>query len=153
LRLTSDAKIAVVVPRPEDLTPADTSSYVTPALAAAVRRYHPRVDEFFIGMNPSLSDVRSLREKLKDHDLVILGTINATAHRGQADLVNAVLKQGTPLIAIALRMPYDLAVYPAVPTFACTYSILPPAMDALAAALWGQIPFAGQLPVTIPKKL
>jgi beta-N-acetylhexosaminidase len=153
LRLTSDAKIAVVVPRPEDLTPADTSSYVTPALAAAVRRYHPRVDEFFIGMNPSLSDVRSLREKLKDHDLVILGTINATAHRGQADLVNAVLKQSTSLIAVALRMPYDLAVHPAVSTYACTYSILPPAMEALAAALWGRIPFVGQLPVNIPKKL
>src|SRR5205807_2111339 len=41
LRLPPNAKLAVVVPRPEDLTPADTSSYVTPALAAAVRRYHP----------------------------------------------------------------------------------------------------------------
>jgi beta-N-acetylhexosaminidase len=153
LHLASNAKIAVVVPRPEDLTPADTSSYVTPALAAAVRRYHPRVDEFFIGMNPSLSEVRALREKLKDHDLVILGTINATAHRGQADLVNAVFKQGTPLITVALRMPYDLAVYPAASTYVCTYSILPPAMEALAAALWGRIPFAGQLPVSIPKKL
>jgi beta-N-acetylhexosaminidase len=153
LRLAPSATIAVVVPRPEDLTPADTSSYVTPALADAVRRYHPRVDEFFIGMNPSLSEVRAFREKLKDHDLVILGTINATAHRGQADLVNAVLKQSTSLIAVALRMPYDLAVHPAVSTYACTYSILPPAMEALAAALWGRIPFVGQLPVNIPKKL
>jgi beta-N-acetylhexosaminidase len=152
LRLASNAKIAVVVPRPEDLTPADTSSYVTPALAAAVRRYHQRVDEFFIGMSPSLSEVGALREKLKDHDLVILGTINATAHRGQADLVKAMIKQGTPLIAVALRMPYDLAVYPAVPTYACTYSILPPAMDALAAALWGKTSFGGQLPVSISEK-
>ncbi|HEV2990244.1 MAG TPA: glycoside hydrolase family 3 N-terminal domain-containing protein [Candidatus Angelobacter sp.] len=153
LRLRSDARIAVVVPRPQDLTPADTSSYVTPALAAAIRRYHAQVDEFLIAMNPEIADVKSLREKLKSYDLVIVGTINATAHRGQADLVNAVLKQGTPLIAVALRMPYDLAVYPSAATYVCAYSILPPSMDALAAAMWGRIPFRGRLPVTIPQKL
>ncbi|HEV2961090.1 MAG TPA: glycoside hydrolase family 3 protein, partial [Candidatus Angelobacter sp.] len=60
LRLRPDAKVAVVVPRTEDLTPADTSSYVTPALAAALRRYHPHVDEFFIAMNPKLPEVKAL---------------------------------------------------------------------------------------------
>ena len=153
LHLRPGAKIAVVVPRPEDLTPADTSSYVTPALAAALRHYHPHVDEFFIAMNPGMSEVKSMREKLKSYDLAVVGTINATAHRGQADLVNALLKQGTPLIAVALRMPYDLAVYREAPTYACTYSILPPAMEAIAAALWGRIPFGGKLPVTVPLRL
>ena len=94
------------------------------------------------------------RQALKDESpLQVVGTINATAHRGQAELVNAVLKQGTPLIAIALRMPYDLAAYPEVSTYTCTYSILSPAMEALAAAFWGRIPFGGQVPVTIPRKL
>jgi beta-N-acetylhexosaminidase len=153
LRLRADARIAVVVPRPEDLTPADTSSYVTPALAAAIRRYHPQVDEFLIAMNPEMAEVKSLREKLKNYDLAIVGTINATAHRGQADLVNAVLKQGTPSITVGLRIPYDLAVYPQASTYACTYGILQPSMDALAAAMWGRIPFQGRLPVSIPERL
>jgi beta-N-acetylhexosaminidase len=47
-------------------------------------------------------------------------------------------------------MPYDLSAYPTAPTYACTYNILPPSMDALARALLGHIPFAGQLPVSIP---
>ncbi len=149
LRLKSNARIAVVVPRPEDLTPADTSSYVTPNLADALRRYHPRVDEYFMAMNPALTEIKSLREKLKSYDLAIIGTINATVHQGQANLVNAVLKQGTPVIAVALRMPYDLSAYPAVQTYACTYSILPPAMEALAAAFMGKIPFNGKLPVSV----
>lgn len=149
LNLTSDAKVAVVVPRPEDLTPADTSSYVTPNLAAALRRYHRRVDEFVMAMNPESSEIKSLREKLKNYDLAIIGTINAMVHKGQADLVNAVLKQGTKVVAVALRMPYDLAAYPGVHTYACTYSILPPAMEALAAALMGKIDFRGKLPVTV----
>ena len=54
------------------------------------------------------------------------------------------------MITVALRMPYDLAAYPAATTYVCTYSILPPAMEALAEALFGRIPFAGALPVTIP---
>jgi beta-N-acetylhexosaminidase len=65
-------------------------------------------------------------------------------------LVQKLVKQGTRLITVALRTPYDLAAYPAAPTYVCTYSILPPAMEALAEALFGRIPFAGTLPVTIP---
>jgi beta-N-acetylhexosaminidase len=82
---------------------------------------------------------------------VIVGTINATGHPGQARLVKALVKQGTPAIAVALRMPYDLAAYPEAGTYACAYSILPPAMDALADALFGKIAFTGTLPVSLPR--
>jgi beta-N-acetylhexosaminidase len=153
VRLSPEDRIAVVVPRPEDLTPADTSSYLTPALAAAIGRHHPRVDEFFVSMNPAPSDVRSLCSTLEAYDLVVLGTINATAHPAQAALVRAVVKLGTPSIVVALRMPYDLAAYPEVSTYACAYSILPPSMDAMAAALFGKIPFVGRLPVSLPRHL
>jgi beta-N-acetylhexosaminidase len=149
LRLSPDARIAVVVPRPEDLTPADTSSLVVPALAAAVRRHHPRVDELFIAMNPSPSEVSALRTRLRGYDLAIVGTINATAHPSQAALVGMLVREGPATVAVALRMPYDLEAYPAAPTYACTYSILSPSMDALADALFGKIPFAGRLPVSV----
>jgi beta-N-acetylhexosaminidase len=150
LKLPANAKIAVVVPRPEDLTPADTSSLVVPALAQAVRRHHRRVDDFFIPMNPTAPEIRTLRAELAEYDLLILGTINAASHPGQAALVNTMLQSGSKIVAVALRMPYDLTAYPRVPTYVCSYSILPPAMDALADALWGRIPFLGQLPVRIP---
>ncbi|HLJ48320.1 MAG TPA: glycoside hydrolase family 3 protein [Bryobacteraceae bacterium] len=151
VRVPAAARIAVVVPRPEDLTPADTSSYLIPGLAPAVRRHHPSVEEFVIAMNPSAAEVRQLREQLRSFDLVIAGTINADTHRGQAGLITALLKQSTPTIAVALRMPYDIWAYPLAPVYACTYSILQPSMDALADALWGLIPFPGQLPVSIPE--
>jgi beta-N-acetylhexosaminidase len=153
LRLPAEARIAVVVPRPEDLTPADTSSYLVPSLAAAVRGHHRCTDEFFVGMNPSEAEVASLRDTLSRYDLAIIGTINASVLPGQAALVNAVVEQGTPTIAVALRMPYDLRAYPKVPTYVCTYSILPPSMEAVAGALWGKVPFRGRLPVSLPKAL
>ena len=149
LRLASEAQVAVVIPRPEDLTPADTSSLVVPRLACAARRYHERVDEIMIAMNPDDGEVRAVAERLAQCDLAIVGTINATP--GQAALVKALVAQGTPVVAVALRMPYDLASYPAVSTYACAYSILPPAMDALAAALWGKAGFPGRLPVSVPR--
>ncbi|HEY2912992.1 MAG TPA: glycoside hydrolase family 3 N-terminal domain-containing protein, partial [Candidatus Angelobacter sp.] len=150
LRIGANQKIAVALPRPQDLTPADTSSYVKPVLADALRRYHPRVDEFSFAMSPPSSEIGALSERLAKYDVVVLGTINATAHPAQARLVQKLIKQGTRMITVALRMPYDFAVYPAAPTYVCSYSILHPAMEALAEALFGRIPFAGSLPVTIP---
>jgi beta-N-acetylhexosaminidase len=54
------------------------------------------------------------------------------------------------VVAAALRLPYDLAAYPEAQTYLCAYSILPPAMDALADAIWGRAPISGHLPAGIP---
>jgi beta-N-acetylhexosaminidase len=152
LRVAPNENIAVAIPRPEDLTPADTSSYVKPMLADALRRYHRRVDDFSFGMNPAAEEIGALCERLAKYDVVVLGTINATAHPRQAELVKRLIKQGTRLITVALRMPYDLAAYPEAATYICAYSILPPAMEALAEGIFGRISFVGILPVTIPEK-
>lgn len=150
LRLAPAARLAVVLPQPEDLTPADTSSYERPDFAARLRAFHSRVDEFVMPMNPSPAEVAALRETVGAYDRVVIGTINATQHPGQAALVNALVAQGCAPIAVALRMPHDVLAYPGVPTFACTYSLQPPALEALAQALFGRLPFAGQLPLAVP---
>jgi len=153
LRVSPESRIAVAVPRPEDLTPADTSSYLTPQLASAIRRHHGNVDDLVFAMNLDDGEVRACADRLAGYDLVVVGTIDAAGHRGQAALVTALVKRGVHVIAVALRMPYDLAAYPAAPTCACTYSILPPSMDAFADALFGKIAFAGRLPVSIPRTI
>ncbi len=150
IKLSSEARIAVVVPRPIDLTPADTSSYVTPTLAQAVRALHANVDEFVVPHIPSDMDIAAVRDRMNDYDLIIVGTLNAFNQPPQAALVRTLLKCGPPVIVAALRMPYDLQAYPEAPTYLCTYSILEPSMGALAKVLWGQIPPRGRLPVAIP---
>jgi beta-N-acetylhexosaminidase len=150
LRLAPEARLAVVMPRPEDLTPADTSSYVTPTLAAAMRRYHPQVDEFVTTHRPTSEEIAAIRLRAQDYDLVIAGSINVHGNPEQAALVKALLEAEIPLIAVALRTPYDLAAFPGVQTYVCTYSIQEPSMVALAKVLWGQAPFRGHLPASIP---
>jgi beta-N-acetylhexosaminidase len=150
LRLAADERLAVFLPRPQDLTPADTSSYVTPELARHLRAFHPNVDEFLIPFAPDAGEVAALVERARSYAAVVVGTINATREPGQAALVNALLATGVKTVAAALRLPYDLAAYPTAPTCVCTYSILEPSMRALAAALFGRTTFPGKLPVTIP---
>ena len=69
--------------------------------------------------------------------LVIVGTINANQHRGQAALINTLIDRGKPVIAIALRMPYDVSAYPRVPTYVCTYSLQPASLQAVAQSVVG----------------
>lgn len=150
LCLQPDDAIAVVIPQPVDLTPADTSSYVRPQLAEALRAYHPRVDEILLPINPSAAEIGAVRDRLGEYTRVILGTINAFQHEGQAHLVRALLQGTAPVIWVALRLPYDLQVAPEASTFLCTYSILEPSMRALAAVLVGEAAPQGRLPVSIP---
>jgi beta-N-acetylhexosaminidase len=150
LRLADDARVLAIVPQPADLTPADTSSYDIPALGQALRKHHDAVDEVVMPLNPTMEDVAALREKASSYDLVVVGTINAADYKGQGSLVNGLLESGAQVVAAALRLPLDFTAYTSAPTYVCTYSIQPASMEALGDALWGRIPFAGKLPVTVP---
>ncbi len=150
IHLESNQRIAAIIPRPQDLTPADTSSYVVPALANSLRAYHPNVDEFVIPYAPGHSDISNLLLQLKGYDLIVLGTLNAYNQSGQQALAREILKAGIPTIVVALRLPYDLAAFPEAPTYLCTYSILEPSMRALAKTVFGGGEADGHLPVAIP---
>lgn len=150
LKLEANKKIAVIVPKPLDLTPADTSSYVTPQLANSIREFHTNTDEFIISYAPDEKETKDLIENLKSYDLIVIGTINAYAEKKQAEFVNQTLGLNIPSIVIAMRLPYDLAVIPKVSTYLCTYSILEPSMKAVAKAIFGRSQITGKLPVSIP---
>ncbi len=150
LKLESDQRIAVIVPKPQDLTPADTSSYIQPNLAESIREYHPRVDEFVIPYFPSEQEATSVLERVREYDVIVMGTINAYSEVKQAEYVRKLLEVDKPVTVIAMRLPYDLASFPQASTFICTYSILAPSMRAVAKALFGQGEMKGRLPVSIP---
>ena len=132
-----------------DLTPADTSSTVPPTLASALRRRLAGVEEILLPAAPGEADIAGLGERLAAFDLVVVGTFSAHLQPAQAALAAAVLASGKPTVTVALRTPWDLLAYPSARTHVCSYGILPPSMEALAAALLGEAPFAGRLPVDI----
>jgi len=153
LDLGPDARILTIMPWPADLTPADTSSYLEPGLASAIRLYHPNVDEILIHQRPSPVEIAALRDRISQYSLIIVGTMSAHLQPEQAVLVEYLLATGVATITVALRTPYDLTVYPASQTHICTYGIQEVSMDALAGGLFGAIPFRGTLPVSLPGDL
>jgi beta-N-acetylhexosaminidase len=149
LKLSAGTRVAVIMPQPADLTPADTSSFIQPTLAEAIRTYHTDVDEYITGHLPDPAEIAALKERLAGYDLLIVGTINASMQPAQAALAHELLALNIPAVMVALRVPYDLRAYPQAATYLCSYGILPPSMQALAAALFGQAPITGQLPVAL----
>ena len=154
LRVGTEARIGAVMPKPRDLTPADTSSYVRPTLADALRAHHAAVDEVVTSHPPTDAEIGALRTRAAAWDAIVVGTIAATAGSPQAALVEALASTGRPLVTVALRTPCDLLAYPMAGTHVATYSILAESMTALAAALFGAAgspdrAFPGRLPVRL----
>jgi beta-N-acetylhexosaminidase len=150
LSLPAGLRIAVVIPVPQDLTPADTSSYVQPRLGDYIREIHEQTREFQVPYAPDEQDIASLLDQIRGFDVIIAGTINAFIEGKQAEMVRQLLKMGKPVVVVAVRLPYDLAAFPQATTFVCTYSILEPSLRALARALFGIREMKGRLPVSIP---
>jgi beta-N-acetylhexosaminidase len=149
LRLDPAADVVAIMPRPADLTPADTSSTVAPGLADAIRRHHPRVTAHVVTQDPDDAEIAAARAAAAGADLVVIGTISASQQRGQVALVESLLGLGRPTVTVALRTPWDGDAYQAAGTHVCTYSVLEPSLLALADALFGLAPFPGRLPVRL----
>ncbi len=107
------------------------------------------MEEILLPAAPGEADIAGLGQRLATADLVVVGTFSAHLQPAQAALAAAVLASGKPTVTVALRTPWDLLAYPSTRTHVCSYGILPPSMEALAAALLGEAPFAGRLPVDI----
>ncbi len=136
-----------IMPEPADLTPADTSSAVPPGLGRALRTRFASVDDVVVPAAPGDAEIAALRGRAGSFDAVLVGTIEAHRQPAQAALVRAIAEGGVPTVAVALRTPWDAAVYPAgIPALA-TYSILPDSLGALARAFAGEIGIPGRLPV------
>jgi len=149
LRPGPETRIAVVGSPPTRITPADTSDTVRLTLADAVRRRWPLTDEIVTSPEPEPAELAEIRNRLELYDLIVNGSAAAHLRPSQAELARAVLAAGKPTVSVALRTPWDLCAYESARTYICTYGILEPSMEALAAVLFGERSPTGRLPVHI----
>jgi len=143
-------RILAVMPRPADLTPADTSSSVAPWLGAALRTVYPEVTEIVVGQRPDAADIAAVRAAARSANAVVVGTIDCHRQTEQLALVEAIAQTGVRVVAVAMRGPWDVWAYPAGVTALATYSILPRSLEALALVLAGSSVAEGRLPVAAP---
>lgn len=103
------------------------------------------------GPAPSEAAIRAAAETARAVDLVIAVTANAYIRPEQQALVRELLATGTPVIVVAVGMPYDIAAFPEVDTYVALYGYGAVSLRALAAVLMGRAAPRGRLPVDIPQ--
>jgi beta-N-acetylhexosaminidase len=68
----------------------------------------------------------------------------------QTAFVKQMLGTGKPVAVVAFGSPYLIRQFPDVKNYVVTYAIEDIAQNAAARAIFGEIPFSGRLPVSIP---
>jgi len=102
--------------------------------------------------DPGADEIAAVLEQVGEASCIVVGTYNSHLHAGQRALVDGLARTGVPVIAVALRNPYDLQYTdPSVYTLAA-YEYTDQAFDALALVLRGEAEATGRLSVTIRTK-
>lgn len=106
-------------------------------------------EAYTISLNPNKEESECLVDNARDKDLVIVGTYNASLNKGQAELVNEILKVNSNVIVAALRNPYDINMFSKVSTYICAYEYTQLSVDSVIKVLSGEIKAKGALPVEL----
>jgi beta-N-acetylhexosaminidase len=88
-------------------------------------------------LNPGGEEIERICSRAAGHSSIVLGCYNAHLNRGQIDLAQALARLHIPLIAAALRNPYDLKLMPPHTCKIAVWEYSENSFEALAAALRG----------------
>jgi beta-glucosidase-like glycosyl hydrolase/CubicO group peptidase (beta-lactamase class C family) len=83
--------------------------------------------------------------------------VRVGAYRGHADMaqsharvLQSLVRSGKPVVMLSFGSPYIIRQTPEVPAYVCAYGGPESSQRAAVAALFGEYPVGGKLPVTIP---
>ncbi|MFL5993460.1 MAG: glycoside hydrolase family 3 protein [Streptomyces sp.] len=130
-------------------SPSGTTGPPTGVLAAALTELGFTATALPTGTSPSAAAVAQAVAAAQDADAVIVGTYNITA--AQKTLVEQLVAIGRPVVAVAIRNPYDVAQLPTVPAYLAAYSWTDVELRAAARVIAGKAAPRGKLPVPVQR--
>ncbi|GAB2953585.1 glycoside hydrolase family 3 protein [Streptomyces pseudoechinosporeus] len=139
----------VLVVGADPASPSGTTGPPTTVLAGALRELGFTATALSTGTAPSAATIAQAVATARDADAVVVGTYNVTATSSQKTLVGELLATGRPVVAVAVRNPYDVAQLPAVQSYLATYSWTDVELRAAARVIAGRVDPAGRLPVPV----
>ncbi|MEU1276460.1 glycoside hydrolase family 3 protein [Streptomyces sp. NPDC005799] len=145
----SHGKLLVVGADPA--SPSGTTGPPTGILAAALTELGFTATALSTGTTPSAAVVAQAVAAARDADAVVVGTYNVTATGSQKTLVEGLTATGKPVVAIAIRNPYDVAQLPAVRAYLASYSWTDVELRAAARVIAGRVAPRGRLPVPVQR--
>ncbi|MEV5983566.1 glycoside hydrolase family 3 protein [Streptomyces sp. NPDC052051] len=132
-------------------SPSGTDGPPTTVLANSLTALGFTATALSTGTAPSAATIASAVAAAKDADAVVVGTYNVSAADSQRTLVDQLVATGKPVIAVAVRNPYDVAQLPDVAACLATYSWTDVELRAAARVIAGQVKPQGRLPVPVQR--
>ncbi|MDQ1038497.1 beta-N-acetylhexosaminidase [Streptomyces sp. V3I8] len=141
----------VLVVGADPASPSGTTGPPTAVLAAALTELGFTATALSTGTAPSAATVAKAVAAAQDVDAVLVGTYNVTAASSQRTLVEQLLATGRPVVALAIRNPYDVAHLPGVKAYLASYSWTDVELRAAVRVLAGRAGPRGRLPVPVQR--
>ncbi|MFI9646023.1 glycoside hydrolase family 3 protein [Streptomyces sp. NPDC052040] len=130
-------------------SPSGTDGPPTTVLAAALSALGFTATALPTGTAPAPAVIDRAVAAAGDADAVVVGTYNVDAGSPQRTLVTRLAATGTPVVALALRNPYDVAHLPEATACLASYSWTDVELHAAARVLAGRVRPHGRLPVPV----
>ncbi|KOU67339.1 beta-N-acetylhexosaminidase [Streptomyces sp. MMG1533] len=141
----------VLVVGADPASPSGTTGPPTGVLAGALTELGFTATALSTGTSPSGTTIAKAVAAAQDADAVVVGTYNVTATSAQKTLVEQLVATGRPVVAVAIRNPYDVAQLPSVPACLAAYSWTDVELRAAARVIAGRVAPRGRLPVPVPR--
>jgi beta-N-acetylhexosaminidase len=119
----------------------------------ALSSRHARVEVLdFATVSPSTAAVDDAARRLKGAAAVVVGTYQygTPISAAQVALLRRLAVSRTPVAAVSLMNPYDLAASTSAAAAICVYGMTDSSLDAATRLLFGAIKPRGRLPVSVP---
>ncbi|MFF3134124.1 glycoside hydrolase family 3 protein [Streptomyces mirabilis] len=141
----------VLVVGADPASPSGTDGPPTTVLAIALTELGFTATALSTGTAPSAASIDNAVAAARGVDAVVVGTYNVTATGSQKTLVERLAATGVPVVAIAIRNPYDVAQLPDVRAYLATYSWTDVELRAAARVIAGSARPRGRLPVEVQR--
>ncbi|MFD0306511.1 glycoside hydrolase family 3 protein [Streptomyces sp. NPDC127119] len=151
LPLSRRTHTKVLVVGADPASPSGTTGPPTTVLANALTELGFTPTVLSTGTAPSAATIAKAVAAAGGVDAVLVGTYNVTAASAQRALVNQLLATGRPVVALAIRNPYDVAQLPDVKAYLASYSWTDVELRAAVRVLAGRVGPRGRLPVPVQR--
>ncbi|WP_369236453.1 glycoside hydrolase family 3 protein [Streptomyces sp. R21] len=141
----------VLVVGADPASPSGTDGPPTTVLAAALTELGFAATALSTGTAPSAATIARAVAAARGADAVVVGTYNVTATGSQRSLVTQLIATGVPVVAVAIRNPYDVAQLQDVGAMLASYSWTDVELRAAARVIAGKVAPRGKLPVVVQR--
>ena len=141
----------VLVVGADPASPSGTTGPPTGVLATALTELGFTATALSTGTAPSAATIAKAVAAAQDADAVVIATYNLTATGSQRTLAEQLVATGQPVVAVAIRNPYDVAQLPTVRAQLATYSWTDVELRAAARVIAGKVGPRGRLPVAVQR--